>query len=193
MPNSVHELERRRADIVQKIAGLGDLRPGSITTTQGKCESRHAHCGEADHPGHGPHWRLTYKWRGEPVRRVCRVRRKTEGRSRGGGVPAIPTTEPGFCGSEYCNLSVAIVESVAPEEKKRRKPSKGVAQEIDQLLRVIFADLRKSGRWTWKRWRWPLARRCIKAGAACSKNCCRNLAVKSPENGLPLWPAGALS
>src|SRR5438094_5035303 len=64
MPNSVHELERRRADIVQKIAGLGDLRPGSITTTQGKCGKPTCHCAEADHPGHGPHWRLTYKSEG---------------------------------------------------------------------------------------------------------------------------------
>src|SRR5437870_12069967 len=64
MPNSVHELERRRADIVQKIAGLGDLRPGSITTTQGKCGKRTCHCAEAEHPGHGPHWRLTYKAEG---------------------------------------------------------------------------------------------------------------------------------
>src|SRR5437016_13021712 len=64
MPNSVHELERRRADIVQKIAGLGDLRPGSITTTQGKCGKPTCHCAEADHPGHGPHWRLTYKVEG---------------------------------------------------------------------------------------------------------------------------------
>src|SRR2546422_9395280 len=64
MPNSVHELERRRADIVQKIAGLGDLRPGSITTTQGKCGKPTCHCAEAEHPGHGPHWRLTYKAEG---------------------------------------------------------------------------------------------------------------------------------
>src|SRR2546428_8536248 len=64
MPDSVHELERRRADIVQKIAGLGDLRPGSITTTQGKCGKPTCHCAEAEHPGHGPHWRLTYKAEG---------------------------------------------------------------------------------------------------------------------------------
>ncbi len=94
MPNSVHELERRRADIVQKIAGLGDLRPGSITTTQGKCGKPTCHCAEADHPGHGPHWRLFQQLNRDFVEvntAICQLR---------------------------------SVESVAPEEKKRRKPSK---------------------------------------------------------------------
>jgi len=42
MPNSVHELERRRADIVQKIAGLGDLRPDRLQQHKENAESRHA-------------------------------------------------------------------------------------------------------------------------------------------------------
>jgi len=64
MPESLHQLERRRAEIVQKIAGLGDLRAGSITTTQGKSGKPTCHCAEPDHPGHGPFWRLTYKTEG---------------------------------------------------------------------------------------------------------------------------------
>ena len=125
MPNSVHELERRRADIVQKIAGLGDLRPGSITTTQGKCGKPTCHCGEADHPGHGPHWRLTYK---------------VEGRTRTQSLPSAQERQKAEAevaefrrfqqlNRDFVEVNTAIcqlrsVESVAPEEKKRRKPSK---------------------------------------------------------------------
>ena len=125
MPNSVHELERRRADIVQKIAGLGDLRPGSITTTQGKCGKPTCHCAEADHPGHGPHWRLTYK---------------EEGRTRTQSLPSAQERQKAEAevaefrrfqqlNRDFVEVNTAIcqlrtVESVALEEKKRRKPSK---------------------------------------------------------------------
>src|SRR2546428_12923673 len=97
MPDSVHELERRRADIVQKIAGLGDLRPGSITTTQGKCGKPTCHCAEAEHPGHGPHWRVTYKTGG---RTQTQRLPSGEGRQKAGTevaeVRRAHKTHPGF-------------------------------------------------------------------------------------------------
>ena len=61
MTESLHSLERRRIEILEKVAALGDLRPGSLTTTQGKCGKSQCCCKEPDHPGHGPHWRVTYK------------------------------------------------------------------------------------------------------------------------------------
>src|SRR3989442_15871722 len=99
MPNSVHELERRRADIVQKIAGLGDLRPGSITTTQGKCGKPTCHCAEADHPGHGPHWRLTYKVGGRTLtQRLAGGEGKKKGEAVVGGERAVRPSTPGCVG-----------------------------------------------------------------------------------------------
>lgn len=126
MPNAIHDLELRRADIVQKIAALGDLRPGSITTTQGKCGKPTCHCVEADHPGHGPHWRLTYK---------------SDGRTRTQSLPSARERQKVEAevaefrrfqqlNRQFVEVNTAIcqlrsVESVAPEEKKRPKRSKG--------------------------------------------------------------------
>jgi hypothetical protein len=64
MSESLPVLERKRVEILEKIAALGDLRPGSLTTTQGKCGKAECCCKEPGHPGHGPHWRITYKVEG---------------------------------------------------------------------------------------------------------------------------------
>ena len=65
MSESLPVLERKRTDVLEKIAALGDLRPGCLTTTQGKCGKAECCCKQPDHPGHGPHWRITYKVEGK--------------------------------------------------------------------------------------------------------------------------------
>ena len=64
MAESIESLERRRNDIAQQIAGLGDFRPGSVTAIRKKCGKSNCCCLDESHPGHGPHWRLTYKVEG---------------------------------------------------------------------------------------------------------------------------------
>jgi len=44
MPQSLSDLEQRRERIAQRIAELGDLRPGSITGTSGRCGKPECHC-----------------------------------------------------------------------------------------------------------------------------------------------------
>jgi hypothetical protein len=44
MPQSLPDLEQRREGIAQRIAELGDLRPGSITGTSGRCGKPECHC-----------------------------------------------------------------------------------------------------------------------------------------------------
>jgi hypothetical protein len=61
MPDSLPELERRRAQILTEIDALGDFRRGSISATGGRCGSPNCHCHKPDDPGHGPNLRLTYK------------------------------------------------------------------------------------------------------------------------------------
>ena len=61
MPQSLSDLEQRRELIAQRIAELGDLRPGSITATSGRCGKRECHCHQPGQPGHGPNFRRTYK------------------------------------------------------------------------------------------------------------------------------------
>jgi len=58
---SIQSLERRRNDIAQQIGQLGDFRPGSVAAIRKKCGKANCCCLGEEHPGHGPHWRLTYK------------------------------------------------------------------------------------------------------------------------------------
>jgi len=66
MIDSLPTLEQQRASLAQKTAGLGDLRPGSITGTGGRCGNPTCHCHQPNDPGHASHLRLTYKRRGKP-------------------------------------------------------------------------------------------------------------------------------
>ena len=61
MPDSLEQLQQQRTDIVRQISELGDLRPGSITSTSGRCGKPSCRCHRPGQPGHGPHTRLTYK------------------------------------------------------------------------------------------------------------------------------------
>jgi hypothetical protein len=65
--DSLPELEKRRADVLNQIVQLGDFRPGSITSTQGRCGNPNCHCHKPGEPGHGPNLRLTYKLDGKTV------------------------------------------------------------------------------------------------------------------------------
>jgi len=67
MPESLDELESRRAVIAGQFSELGDLRPGSITPTSGRCGKPTCRCHQPGQPGHGPNDRLTYKLDGKTV------------------------------------------------------------------------------------------------------------------------------
>lgn len=60
-------LEERRNAIAQQIADLGDLRPGSISSTSGRCGKPNCHCHRPGQPSHGPNLRLTYKVDGKTL------------------------------------------------------------------------------------------------------------------------------
>ena len=67
MPRSLAELEQQREAIASQIADLGDLRPGSITNTSGRCGKPECRCHQPGQPGHGPNLRLTYKLNGKTI------------------------------------------------------------------------------------------------------------------------------
>ncbi len=67
MPDSLVDLESRRAAVQSQIAQLGDMRSGSITGTGGRCGNPNCHCHRAGDPGHGPYYRLTRKVNGKTV------------------------------------------------------------------------------------------------------------------------------
>jgi hypothetical protein len=67
MPDSLQDLESRRSDLVKQIAGVGDLRSGSISETSGRCGKPNCRCHKPGNPVHGPNPRLTYKDQGKTV------------------------------------------------------------------------------------------------------------------------------
>ena len=67
MTPSLEELESRRAALLDQIQRLGDLRPGSITATIGRCGNPRCHCQKPGQKGHGPNDRLTFRRRGKTV------------------------------------------------------------------------------------------------------------------------------
>ena len=67
MPDSLVDLESRRAAVQLQITQLGDMRSGSITGTGGRCGNPNCHCYRAGDSGHGPYFRLTRKVQGKTV------------------------------------------------------------------------------------------------------------------------------
>ncbi|HEX4137027.1 MAG TPA: DUF6788 family protein [Bryobacteraceae bacterium] len=67
MPRSLGDLEQQRSAIVHQLTDLGDFRPGSITTTSGRCGKPNCRCHRPNQPPHGPTDRLTYKVEGKTV------------------------------------------------------------------------------------------------------------------------------
>jgi|SRR5450759_798356 bacterioferritin-associated ferredoxin len=67
MPDSVADLEIRRAAVQSQLTQLGDLRAGSITGTGGRCGNPNCHCHQPNDPGHGPYYRLTRKVDGKTI------------------------------------------------------------------------------------------------------------------------------
>ena len=67
MPQSIEDLEQQRSLIARQLADLGDFRPGSITTTSGRCGKSNCRCHQPNQPPHGPTDRLTYKVEGKTI------------------------------------------------------------------------------------------------------------------------------
>jgi hypothetical protein len=67
MPETLPELETQRAQVLQKMAGLGDFRRGSITSITGRCGKARCRCHQPGQPGHGPNFRLTRKEQGKTI------------------------------------------------------------------------------------------------------------------------------
>ena len=67
MPESLPDFENQKATLLRKIAQLRDFRPGSISTTSGRCGNPTCHCHRPGDTGHGPNFRLTYKTQGKTI------------------------------------------------------------------------------------------------------------------------------
>ena len=124
MPVSIAVLEQQRSSILTQILELGDLRSGSITAISGRCGKPNCHCHQPDQPGHGPNLRLTRKINGKSVSEsfssaaeLRKAQREVEAfhRFRQLSQELLEVNE------KICRVR-PVVETLSPEEKKRRKP-----------------------------------------------------------------------
>jgi hypothetical protein len=67
MPQSLSELAQQRHSIAQQIAQLGDLRPGCVSATSGRCGKPNCRCHQPGEPPHGPNFRITFKADGKTI------------------------------------------------------------------------------------------------------------------------------
>jgi hypothetical protein len=128
MPDSLVDLESRRAAVQLQISQLGDMRSGSITETGGHCGNPNCHCHRADDPGHGPYYRLTRKVNGKTVTEtfssvasLAKAQREVAEcqRFRELGDRLLDVNE------QICALRPAEETPPSAQEKKRRKRSTG--------------------------------------------------------------------
>ena len=149
MPDTLSQLEKQRAQVVQDIAGLGDFRRGSITSITARCGKAHCACHQPGHPGHGPNFRLTRKVQGKTVSETFSPGGPAQGGARGGGVPPLSGAECEPGGGERKDLPVASAGGGRGVERVGKKTAEAIQQEIGrevkQLLRVILRDRRKTG------------------------------------------------
>lgn len=126
MPISLSELQTRRAELLRSIAGLNDMRPGSIVGAVWRCGKSNCHCAQPDDPGHGPHLRLTYKWRGKTVTEALPTPaavRKAEQEIAEFRTYQQLCRELVDVSEQVCRLRPIEDESLTPQEKKRSKRS----------------------------------------------------------------------
>ena len=127
MPPSLSELEQRREVLAQRITELGDLRPGSVTSTSGRCGKSDCRCHQPGEEGHGPNFRLTYKVDGKTISESL----PTPAAIRKAGREVVEfrkfqelTRELVEANAEICRLRSIEDEPQTEQEKKRPKRSR---------------------------------------------------------------------
>lgn len=126
MTQTLAEWEHRRQAICRQLGQLGDLRPGSITSTSGRCGKPECRCHRPGEPGHGPNLRLTYKVDGKSVSESLpspAAMRKAEREVAEFRKFQQLTREFVEANAEVCRLRPIEEELPSGQEKKRRKRS----------------------------------------------------------------------
>ena len=65
MPESLEDLEARRARLLSEVARIGDMRRGSITEVYRRCGKPSCWCQRGEPIGHGPFYAFTTKVKGK--------------------------------------------------------------------------------------------------------------------------------
>jgi len=143
MPNSLTELENRRAVLIHQIAQLDDFRPGSISATRGRCGNPNCHCHKPGDSGHGPNLRLTCKVDGKTVTETfptLAAQRKAE-REIAGFRRYQELSRELVAASEKICRARPVENTLTPQEKKTAEAIHAeIAREVTTLLSRIFAE-----------------------------------------------------
>jgi hypothetical protein len=126
VPDPLAALESQKAALLREISQLGDFRPGSVTTTTGRCGNPGCHCHRPGDAGHGPNFRLTYKDQGKTVTESFASpaeRRKTEREIEEYRRWQQLSHEFVEVNARLCRLRSPSEQELTPEKKKLRKSS----------------------------------------------------------------------
>lgn len=127
MPESLQDLQSRRAELVKQFTRLGDLRSGSISNTSGRCGKPNCRCHQPGQPVHGPNSRLTYKVEGKtvteslsnPAAQKKAEREIAEFRSFEQLIREFIEVN-----AKICHARTADESLISHEKKRRRRPAK---------------------------------------------------------------------
>jgi hypothetical protein len=125
MPETLSALEQQRTSLLQQISKLGDMRPGSISGTGGRCGNPTCHCHQPNDPGHAPHPRLTYKRNGKSITESFSspsAQRKVE-REIATFRDYRQLSRSYVAVNEQICQSRPVEDTLTPQEKKRLMPS----------------------------------------------------------------------
>lgn len=95
----LNHLVEQRDHLLRELAGIGDLRQGSLRAQYRKCGKPNCHCAREGAQGHGPYWLLTW------------LDRQT-GKSRGRTIPADAIDETRAQIAQYQRLRALVRELI---------------------------------------------------------------------------------
>jgi hypothetical protein len=127
MPDSLQDLESRRAILAKQIAALSDLRSGSISSTSGRCGKPNCRCHQPGNPVHGPNPRLTYKDHGKTVTESLptpAAQKKAEREIAEFRHFEQLLREFMEVNAKICRARPAVQEPASQEKKRRPRPAK---------------------------------------------------------------------
>src|SRR6516164_4540542 len=160
MPDSLPELESRRAELVQQFARLGDLRSGSISNTSGRCGKPNCRCHRPGQRVHGPNPRLTYKVQGKTVTESLpspAAQKKAEREIA--EFRHFEQLVRDFMGvnAKICQRRSARDQPGPQEKKRRRRPATRRPASYPVSSNESSTTGIRAAVWIGRRWRWPFA------------------------------------
>lgn len=147
MSEALTRLEAHRNDLLATMAGLDDMRPGSIVGAVRRCGKPTCHCAQSDDPGHGPNLRITHKRHGKTITEALpssAAVRKAEREIAEFRRFQRLSQELVEVSEQICRLR-PVEDMLTSQEKTAEAIQQEAAREIAALLQVIFSGSRKSG------------------------------------------------